>query len=67
MLTVMNMSTGKMIEDEFGTFEDEVMNAEWLPPLPDMQLGLQEVHHCPASIAEAEAEAFLAKIYRSQG
>ena len=34
MLVVMEMATGKIIEDEFGSFEDEVLNAEWQPPLP---------------------------------
>jgi len=69
MLMVMDMSTGKIIEDEFGTFEDEVMNAEWLPVqplLPSPQLGLQEVHHTDPAVPEAEAEAFLQQIYRVQ-
>jgi len=66
MLMVMDMSTGKIIEDEFGTFEDEVMNAEWQPPLPSLQLGLQEVHHTDPVVPEAEAEAFLQQIYRVQ-
>ena len=41
MLKVMDMSTGKLIEDEFGAFEDEVLGAEWTPASPELQLGLQ--------------------------
>ena len=43
MLKVMDMSTGKIIEDEFGSFEDEVLDAGWLPPVPELQLGLQQI------------------------
>jgi hypothetical protein len=66
MLMVMDMSTGKIIENEFDGFEDEVMNAEWLPPQPGLQLGLQEVHHSDPAVPEEEAEAFLQQVYRSQ-
>lgn len=67
MMTVMDMSTGKTIEDEFGNFEFEVMNAEWLPPQTSLQLGLQSVdHHEAAVIAETEVDAFLARLYRVQ-
>lgn len=71
MLVVMDMSTGKIEkpaedsrEPEFGSFEDEVLNAEW--QRPGLQLGLQPVvHHDPAP-SETEAEAFLSTVYRSQ-
>jgi hypothetical protein len=66
MLMVMDMSTGKIIENEFDGFEDEVLNAEWQPPLPSLQLGLQEVHHSDRAVPEEEAEAFLQQVYRSQ-
>ena len=71
MLTVMEMNTGKTIEDEFGSFEYEVMNAEWLPPQAALQLGLQTVeqHRDPlvekTVVAEAEVDAFLRRLYRS--
>jgi hypothetical protein len=42
MLMVMDMSTGKIIEDEFGKFEDEVLNAEWTPASPELQLGCRK-------------------------
>jgi hypothetical protein len=67
MMTVMDMSTGKTIEDEFGNFEIEVMNAGWLPPQPALQLGLQPVEsHADTAVAETEADAFLARLYRFQ-
>ena len=67
MLMVMDMSTGKIIEDEFGKFEDEVLNAEWTPPAaPELQLGLQEVQHRRASTGEVDADAFIAAMYRNQ-
>lgn len=64
MIVVMDMTTGKIIEDEFGRFEDEVLNAEWLPPLPELQLGLQEVH--AAVTHEVADDALLDRMYRSQ-
>ena len=69
MLVVMDMSTGKIEKEavpEFGAFEDEVLNAEWLQPA--LQLGLQPVVHRDRAPAETEAEAerFLKNVYRSQ-
>ncbi|CAG0998248.1 hypothetical protein RHDC4_02987 [Rhodocyclaceae bacterium] len=64
MIVVMDMTTGKIIEDEFGRFEDEVLNAEWLPPLPELQLGLQEVH--AAVTHEVADDALLDRMYRNQ-
>jgi hypothetical protein len=68
MLLVMDMSTGKIEEGpppEFGSFEDEVLNAEW--QRPELQLGLQPVviRHDPAP-AEIEVESFLKTVYLSQ-
>jgi hypothetical protein len=71
MLVVMDMSTGKTeerLEPEFGSFEDEVLNAEWQQPIvPIVQLGLQPVvvRHDPAH-DEAEVEIFLKNVYLSQ-
>lgn len=65
MVTVMNMSTGKTIEDEFGSFENEVMNAEWLAR-PALELGLQTVeHHTDRAVAETEVDEFLRRLYGS--
>jgi len=67
MLMVMDMSTGKIIEDEFGAFEDEVLNAEWMPPAkPELQLGLQEVQRRAARHPDVDAETFLDTMYRNQ-
>jgi hypothetical protein len=67
MMMVMDMSSGKIIEDEFGAFEDEVLNAEWTPPAgPELQLGLQQVQHRAATAKEVDAENFLATMYRNQ-
>lgn len=66
MIRVMDMSTGKIIEDEFGRFEDEVLNAGWLPPQPELQLGLQEVHRSASTTVGVDAVAYLERIYRSQ-
>ncbi|MFY9327841.1 MAG: hypothetical protein WAO76_07460 [Georgfuchsia sp.] len=67
MLKVMNMSTGKIIEDEFGSFEDEVLDAGWLPPVPELQLCLQQVSRSEAkSESDFDADTFLSKVYRNQ-
>lgn len=70
MLMVMEMSTGKIIQDEFGTFEDEVLNAGWLPPLPEVQLGLQEVQPersaSGAAGNEFDADAYIHQVYVAQ-
>ncbi len=66
MLMVMEMSTGQFIEDEFGAFEDEVLNAEWTPASAERQLGVQEVQHRAAASNEVDADAFLATMYLNQ-
>ncbi len=66
MLKVMDMSTGKIIEDEFGSFEDEVLGAGWLPPVPELQLGLQQAGLDAKRESDFDAEAFLSKVYRNQ-
>lgn len=71
MLMVMDMTTGKIEEavpeaaPEFGSFEDEVLNAEWLPR-PEVQLGLQPVVHHEHKVPAEDAEAFLRNVYASQ-
>lgn len=65
MIVVTEMSTGKIIADEFGCFEDQVLNAEWLPPQPELQLGLQTVV-CSAAAREFDAASYLDRMYRSQ-
>ena len=66
MLMVMDMSTGKLIEDEFGPFEDEVLNAEWTPASPELQLGLQQVQDRATTSEDVDADEFLAAMYLHQ-
>ena len=66
MLKVMNMSTGKIIEDEFGSFEDEVLGAGWLPPVPELQLGLLQVSLDTKSESDIDVDTFMSKVYRNQ-
>ena len=67
MIRMMEMSTGKIIEDEFGRFEEEVLNAGWLPPQPELQLGLQEVPRTlRTSRDNIDAASYLDRVYRSQ-
>lgn len=66
MVIIMNAETGRHIEDEFGAFEEEVLNAQWLPQ--PLQLGLQKASSSSASRAAAglDADAFLRNMYLSQ-
>lgn len=67
MAKVIEMSTGKIIEDEFGAFEDEVLNAEWMPIYPQLELEVQAaLSRAAAAGDEMDADAFLATMYRSQ-
>ena len=64
---VIIMETGKRIEDEFGAFEEEVLNAQWLPQSA-LQLGMQEFRPAaaPRPLPEVDTEAFLRSVYLSQ-
>lgn len=66
MLRVIDMSTGKLVEDEFGAFEDQVLNAEWTPSSPALQLAAQEVPQRKSTPRETDADAFLAAMYLNQ-
>lgn len=64
MVIIMEMHTGKLVEEPQETYGDEVLNANWLPE-PGVQLGLQsvaEAEHLPRA-AEEDAEAFLHAVY----
>jgi hypothetical protein len=68
-MIIMDMNSGKIIEDEFGAFEDEVLNAEWQSqPWPELQVGLQEAAPSSGKHTQAvkDAEAFLRNVYLSQ-
>lgn len=67
MWMVMDMATGKLEDKtvpEFGAFEYEVLNAEWLRPA--VEPGLQPVVHYDRAPAESEADLFLRTIYACQ-
>lgn len=72
MVIIMDMDTGRYVAGEFGAFEEEVLNAEWLPPPFGLLAGLQEStreHRSRDDAAvdpDAFAEAFLRGIYQSQ-
>ena len=70
MVIIMDMDSGKYVEDEFGAFEEEVLNAQWFPnqyqPLPECQLGLQEAVPSRSAAAGVDAVAFLRNVYLSQ-
>lgn len=67
MVIVMDMNTGRRIEDEFGAFEAEVLNAEWLPQ-PVLALGLSQAvpAAAPLPAASLDVDAFLRNVYLSQ-
>ena len=68
MVIIMNMATGRHIEDEFGAFEEEVLNAQWLPQPVQAQLGMQKT--APSTVSRTvtclDADAFLRNMYLVQ-
>jgi len=68
MVTIMNSETGRHIEDEFGAFEEEVLNAQWLPQPLQLQAGLQKASSESVSrmVTGLDAEAFLRNMYLAQ-
>lgn len=65
MVIVMNTDTGRHIEDEFGAFEEQVLNAEWQPTLQlDLQVSVRSIES--RAMPATDADAFLRSIYLSQ-
>lgn len=65
-MIVMDMVTGKRIDDGFGAFEAEVLNAEWLPQ-PALECGPREPMPAPTRRDDAlDVDAFLRNVYLSQ-
>jgi len=64
---VIDMESGKRLDDDFGAFREEVLYAQWLPPLAP-ELGLQELQAAVPRAAELslDAEAFLRTVYLNQ-
>lgn len=67
MVTIMDMTTGKVI-GEPEEYDDEVLNANWLPPQPATVPGLQEVAATGAGpkAPPIDVEHFLEAVYRFQ-
>lgn len=67
MVTIMDMTTGKVI-GEPEEYDDEVLNASWLPPQPETALQLQEVEHVAHELQmpPIDVEHFLEAVYRYQ-
>ncbi len=65
MVIVMNTDTGRHIEDEFGAFEEEVLNAEWQPTL-QLDLQVPAPSMAPRTMPASDADAFLRSVYLSQ-
>ena len=69
---VMEMNTGKVVADEYGAFEDEVLNAEWIPPglqaqaLAGSVLGLQIRNTRASEQHDLDVDAFIGMMYRVQ-
>jgi hypothetical protein len=74
MLRIMDMGTGMFantqLEEEYGV---EVMRGEWHPVLVSLQAAVAEVaremiqrNALPVDLREADAEAFLRKMYAAQ-
>jgi len=63
MVIIMDM--GRRIEDEFGAFEEEVLNAQWLPQ-PALQLAMHVAVPAASARPVQDVDAFLRTIYLSQ-
>lgn len=68
MVIIMNMATGRHIEDEFGAFEEEVLNAQWLPQPVQAQLDMRKTASSAVSrtVTCLDADAFLRNMYLVQ-
>ena len=65
---VIDMESGKRIDDDFGAYGEEVLNAQWLPPML-AGLRLEQVQTAVASRPterSLDAEAFLRNVYLNQ-
>ncbi|WP_332670611.1 hypothetical protein [Aromatoleum sp.] len=67
MTTIMDMNSGKeLVEPE--EYDDEVLNASWLPPQPEPALRAAEIDHGRQEkpLPPLDAESFLKAVYRYQ-
>ncbi|MDO8346266.1 MAG: hypothetical protein Q7S85_00035 [Rugosibacter sp.] len=57
------------VEDEFGAFEEEVLNAGWIPPLENPALAERRAEEPTARAADElvfDTDAFLNLVYSNQ-
>lgn len=68
MVTIMDITTGKVIAEPTEEYGDEVLNANWLPPQPEVAVQLQEVGHAAGEppTPPIDVEHFLEAVYRYQ-
>ena len=67
MVVIMDISTGKRL-DEISTYDEEVLNANWMPR-EALQLGLQsavETYRKPRAEEPRNVDAFLRNMYLYQ-
>lgn len=60
------MSVISISENEFGSYADEVLDAGWLPPVPELQHSHRDSHAVVMGNPELDADAFLSKVYCNQ-
>lgn len=65
MVIVMEMSTGKRLDELEEAYGDEVLLSNWTPR-PELGLGLQEAVPAHHDAPPEDAEAFLRAVYLSQ-
>lgn len=68
MAIIMDMDSGRYIAGEFGAFEDEVLNAQWLPQpvAPQLAMAQREAGRGSSVAMALDADAFLRSVYLSQ-
>ena len=66
-MIIMDMQSGKGVEEPADPYGEEVLSASWLPE-PEMRLGGQQAEHAPAPspLATQDVDAFLSAVYRYQ-
>ena len=66
MVIVMEMDSGKrIVEERFGAYDDEVLNAGWAE-VPRIEPRLEEIVAARHEPAAREVEGFMARLYAAQ-
>lgn len=68
-MNTLTIGIESIFEDEFGDFADEVLNAGWTPPVVEMliQAAASGEKTTTASAPALDVDAFLSRVYQSQG